>query len=253
MKIFDSHAHYDDEAFDPDREALIGTLREKGVSEVLNVGASFEGSLRSIEFAQKYDFFYAAAGIHPEYAEDAEERYLPQLEALFERPKVLAVGEIGLDYHWAENPPRETQKRVFEKQIELAMKLGKPIIVHDRDAHADTLEILRKYHPEGVMHCFSGSVEMMREILSLGMYLSLGGAVTFKNAKKAKAVAAAVPADRLLLETDCPYMAPEPNRGKRCDSSMIRDTAAVIAELRGEPVDLLVARCRENTLKMLRL
>ena len=253
MNIFDSHAHYDDEAFDPDREALIASLPERGVSEVLNVGASFEGSLRSVEFAQKYGFFYAAVGIHPEYAADAEEQYLPKLEALFANPKVLAVGEIGLDYHWAENPPREIQKRVFERQIELAQKLGRPILVHSRDAAADTLEILGKYRPAGVMHCFSGSVETLREVLALGMYISLGGAVTYKNAKKAKAVAAAVPADRLLLETDCPYMAPEPNRGRRCDSSMIRDTAAVIAALRGEEVETLVGRCRENTLRMLGL
>ena len=252
MKIFDSHAHYDDEAFDPDREALIASLPKKGVSEVLNVGASFEGSLRSIEFAEKYDFFYAAVGIHPEYAADAGE-YLPKLEALFSHPKVLAVGEIGLDYHWAENPPREVQRHVFAAQIELAQKLHRPIVVHSRDAHAETLEILQKYRPAGVMHCYSGSVEMLRQVLDLGMYISLGGAVTFKNAKKAKAVAAAVPGDRLLLETDCPYMAPEPNRGKRCDSSLIRDTAAVIAALRGEEVETLIARCRDNTLRMLGL
>ena len=246
MKIFDSHAHYDDAAFDGDREELLGNLPRKGVYRVINVGASLEGCFRSVSLAAEHTYVYAAVGIHPEYAAQAGEKELEEVQKLLSAHKVVAVGEIGLDYHYEDGAPREKQLALFERQLMMANKAGLPVIVHDRDAHEDTLKLLKKHRPKGVLHCFSGSVEMMREVVALGMYIGLGGAVTFKNAKKPKAVAVAVPGDRLLTETDAPYMAPVPYRGERCDSSMIAETAAVIAALRGMEREELLLRCAEN-------
>ena len=243
--IFDSHAHYDDPAFDPDRSALLAALPEKGVCRVIDCGDSLASSRKAIALAAQYSYFYAAAGIHPEEADPLPEDWEKQLDALLSEPKTVAVGEIGLDYHSKENPPRETQKTVFKEQIQLADKHGLPVIVHDRDAHGDTLELLKEFRPCGVIHCFSGSVEMAREVLKLGLYIGLGGAVTFKNARVPVEVAKMVPKDRLLLETDCPYMAPVPFRGKRNDSSLIAYTAGRIAEIRGEdPQKLIDQACR---------
>lgn len=244
--IFDSHAHYDDEAFDTDRETLLEELPRRGVCNIVNCGADLKSSLASVELAAKYSYFFAAVGIHPECAKDAPADYIEQLEALIGRNKVVAIGEIGLDYHFEDNAPREVQKELFEAQILLAKKHNLPIIVHDRDAHGDTMELLRRHRPKGVIHCFSGSVEMAKEVVRLGMYIGLGGAVTFKNARVPVEVAAAVPEDRLLVETDCPYMAPVPFRGKRNDSSLISYTAAKLAEIRNVTADELLSVTKQN-------
>lgn len=232
--IFDSHAHYDDEAFDPDRDALLSSLLEKGVGWVMNPSASVSGAYQVAALAERHPRLYAAVGIHPEEAASFHDGDLQKLKELaHSTEKVRAIGEIGLDYHYEDMAPRETQRRVFEGQIILAKELGLPVIVHDRDAHGDTLDLLRRHRPRGVVHCFSGSVEMMREVVALGMYIGLGGAVTFKNARVPVEVAQAVPLDRLLLETDAPYMTPVPFRGKRNDSALIAYTAQKIAALRG--------------------
>ena len=248
--IFDSHAHYDDEAFNEDRPALLENLPAQGVCRVVNVGADLQGCYDAVALAAQYPYIYAAAGIHPECVKDAPAGALAQVEALLDRPKVVAVGEIGLDYHFEDNAPRGVQKEWFGRQLELANRHGLPVIIHDRDAHGDVMELLRKHRPKGVVHCFSGSVEMARETIRLGMYVGLGGAVTFKNARVPVEVAADLPLDRLLLETDAPYMAPVPFRGKRCDSSMIARTAARIAEIRNMPVEELLTAARQNASRL---
>jgi TatD DNase family protein len=245
--IFDSHAHYDDPAFDADREELLARiLPEAGVCNIVNCGADLPSSEASIALAAKHGYFYAAVGIHPECVKDAPEDFAQRLEALIGHLKVVAVGEIGLDYHFEENAPRETQIAAFEQQVEIANAHSLPVIIHDREAHCDTLEVLKRLKPAGVVHCFSGSVEMAREVLKLGMYIGLGGAVTFKNAKTPVEVAKMVPADRLLMETDCPYMTPVPFRGKRNDSSKIAYSAEKIAEVRSEEVQALLDQTRRN-------
>lgn len=244
--IFDSHAHYDDESFDSDRDALLEELPNRGICNLINCGADLNSSHASVELAGKYPYIYAAVGIHPECAKDAPPDYIKQLEELVTKEKVVAVGEIGLDYHFEENAPKNVQKAIFENQILLAQKVGLPIIVHDRDAHGDTMELLRRLKPKGVVHCFSGSVEMAEECIRLGMYIGLGGAVTFKNARVPVEVAAAIPLDRMLMETDCPYMAPVPFRGKRNDSTLIAYTAAKIAEIRGTTAGEILNVSRRN-------
>ncbi len=230
--IFDSHAHYDDDAFDTDRESLLPRLHENGICHIVNVGASLQGCRDSVALARQYPFLSAAVGVHPLHAHEIPADYLAELEGMLGDPEVVAVGEIGLDYHYKDSAPRDVQKEVFEAQLELAARHNLPVIIHDREAHGDTMEILRKYRPQGVVHCFSGSAEMAREVVSLGMYIGLGGVVTFKNARAAVEVAASIPLSSLLLETDAPYLAPEPHRGKRCDSSMIAYVADRIAQIR---------------------
>lgn len=244
--IFDSHAHYDDEAFDADRGEVLRNLPAQGVCRVVNVGADLQGCRDAAALAAEYPYIYAAAGIHPECVKDTPLEALEEVERLLDAPKMVAVGEIGLDYHFADNAPRDMQREWFEKQILLANRRELPIIVHDRDAHGDTMALLQKHRPKGVVHCFSGSVEMAREVVKLGMYIGLGGAVTFKNARVPVEVAADVPLERILLETDAPYMAPVPFRGKRCDSSMIAKTAERIAEIRAIPVEELLQATRQN-------
>lgn len=230
--IFDSHAHYDDEQFDLDRNELLVSFEEKGISGVVCCGVDIETSKFAVELSHKYDFVYSAVGFHPlendEYTDDA----LEIIKELAQDEKCVAIGEIGLDYDY-EKESRENQLILLEKQIQIANKLDLPVIFHDRESHEDTLNILKKYKPKGVLHCFSGSVEMAKEIIKLGMYIGLGGAVTFKNAVKPCEVAKYVPSDRLLIETDAPYMTPVPFRGKRCDSLHIPYTAEKISELRG--------------------
>lgn len=243
--ILDSHAHYDSEAFDADRKKLLGTLKNQGVVGVVNCGSDMASSLKSLELADEFDFIYAACGIHPHEAETCKQGYLPVLKKICLEEKCVAVGEIGLDYHY-DFSPREIQKQVFEQQLVLAKELDLPVIVHDREAHEDTFELLKRYKPKGVVHCFSGSAEMAKEIVKLGMYIGLGGAVTFKNARKPREVAAVVPSDRLLIETDCPYMTPVPHRGKRCDSTYIPFTAEVIAEVRGTTAQEILDLTRVN-------
>lgn len=247
--IFDSHAHYDDEAFAQDRHTIIQLLQHQGVCNIINVGANIERSKDSIALAAQYPFIYASVGIHPGDVKDAPVDYIEQLETLVQQPKVVAVGEIGLDYYYEDNAPRDVQIAFFEAQLQLANKYDLPVIIHDREAHSDTMDLLRKYKPKGVVHCFSGSVEMAKEVIKLGMYIGLGGAVTFKNAKTPVAVAAAIPLESMVLETDAPYMSPVPYRGKRCDSAMIMHTAERIANARSEQGNIISA---EELLKITR-
>ncbi len=247
--IFDTHAHYDDSRFNEDRDTLLSSLAEKGVSTIINCGCDLRSSLTTLSLAEKYDFIYAAVGVHAHEAEEATESDLEQIRELYGNNKVVAVGEIGLDYHY-DFSPRERQLEIFERQLILANSLDLPVIVHDRESHEDTMKLLKKHSPKGVVHCFSGSVEMAKEIIKLGMYIGIGGAVTFKNAKKPVEVTEYLPLDRLLLETDAPYMTPVPFRGQRCDSSHIACTAERIAEIKGINAQELIDICNENAKKL---
>jgi TatD DNase family protein len=231
--IFDTHAHYDDERFQEDREAVIEELRDNEVIAVINCGSSFEGTLASIELAKKYDFFYAAIGIHPECANEFSEEVYNELKKMANNQKIKAIGEIGLDYYWEENPPKDIQIKVMREQMELAREMKLPVVIHDREAHEDVLNIIKDY-PEvkGVIHSFSGSVEFAKECIKQGYYIGFTGVITFKNAKKIKDVAKEIPLNRILVETDCPYMTPEPHRGKRNRSDYIPNIIKTIAELR---------------------
>ena len=247
--IFDSHAHYDDSRFDEDRDELLCSLKDEGVSSIVNCGCDLRTCLKTLEISEKHDFLYAALGVHPHEAEETTEEDLAEIRKLYCNKKVVAVGEIGLDYHY-DFSPREIQKEVFEKQLILANELDLPVIVHDRESHEDTMNLLKKHRPKGVVHCFSGSVEMAKEIVKLGMYIGLGGAVTFKNAKKPIEVAEYIPLEYLLLETDAPYMTPVPHRGERCHSGHIALTAEKIAEVKGMDTQELIDRCNENAKRL---
>ncbi len=251
--IFDSHAHYDSADFDSDREALFGSLSASGVCGIINAGCTLEASRIGLSYAERFDYIYAAVGIHPGELDTLTPDYLTKLRALAAHPKCVAIGEIGLDYHW-EPYDKEKQQQVFSAQMALAAELKLPVIIHARDAIADTLAILRAFpQVTGVVHCFSGSAETAKELLQMGYAIGFTGAVTFPNAKKARRAAAAVPLSRLLLETDAPYMAPVPYRGKRCDSSMIAASAAVLAELHGCTPQELVDAARENTCRLFQI
>lgn len=249
--IFDSHCHYSDDRFDEDREEMLSTyLPENGVVRLLHAAASMETSRWGVAYSKKYPYLYTSIGVHPEDAGILPADYLNELEYLAKScDKVVAVGEIGLDYHY-EGYNRADQLRVFEEQLQLAERLKLPVIIHSREATEDCMNLLKKYRPRGVMHCFSGSAETAREVQALGMYVSFTGVVTFKNSKKAQEAVMAVADDRLLLETDCPYMAPEPNRGKRCDSSMIPFIAEKIASLRGRETQEILDMCTANTCRL---
>lgn len=252
--IFDSHAHYDDEQFDGDRDELLGrSLPERGVIGVINMGADLKGCLDTVALTKKYSYFYGAVGIHPECAGELPENWLSLLRDMLREEKIVAVGEIGLDYHWLEACPKERQHQVFTAQLELAHELSCPVVIHDREAHGDVLACLQKYRPSGVVHCFSGSVEMAREIIRLGMYIGIGGTVTFKNARHIVDVAREIPLDRLMLETDAPYMAPTPFRGKRNDSSLIAYAARRIGELRNESPQRILEAARDNAKRLFSL
>lgn len=250
QKIFDTHAHYDDLAFDVDRQELLDKLPEQNVAHVINCATDIPTSHTSIEFAQNYPYIYAAIGIHPQKATTVPPNYLDIISKISIHQKIVAIGEIGLDYYYIEMAPKDLQLKIFESQLKLAHELNLPVIVHDRDAHADTLELLTKYKPKGVIHCFSGSVEMSQEILKLGMHIGLGGAVTFKNAKKSILVAQSIPLNRLLLETDAPYMAPVPYRGRRCDSSHILYTAQKIAQIRDDTLENILYQTYQNACEL---
>lgn len=243
--IFDTHAHYDDEQFDSDRSELLASLEGKGILGVISCGVNAESSKANIDLSGKYPFIYAAVGYHGLNTEDLTDDYLDILKGLIKNEKTVAIGEIGLDYHY-EKETRDIQLKIFREQIELANEYDLPVIVHDREAHEDTLNILKELKPKGVIHCFTGSVEMAKEIVKIGMYIGLGGAVTFKNAVKPVEVAKFVPENRLLVETDCPYMTPVPFRGKRNDSSLIPFTAEKIAEVRGVTAQEILDLTAEN-------
>lgn len=232
-KIFDTHAHYDSDSFDEDRENVIKELKENGVIGVLNCGSDLYGLRKSVELAKEFDMFYAAVGIHPENADEFNEDVVKEIKEFVKNEKVKAIGEIGLDYYWEENPPREVQKEVFRAQMKLADELNLPVVIHDRDAHKDTLEIMKEFpHVIGVVHCFSGSVEFAKECIKLGYYIGFTGVLTFKNAKKLVDVCREIPAERMLVETDCPFMAPVPFRGKRNKSDYIEYIIDKMSEIR---------------------
>lgn len=245
--IFDTHSHYADSAFDGDRDELLAALPDKGVRFAALAGSSMQDSAENVALAQKYGYIYAAVGVHPESVDETPSDYREKLTELVKSSeKVRAIGEIGLDYHY-ENYDRDKQILFFRQQLELARELSLPVIVHSRNASEDTLDILKEYRPAGVVHCFSGSAEVAKEVIKLGMYIGFTGVLTFKNAKKALRALEAVPLDRLFLETDCPYMAPEPLRGRRCDSSMICYTAEKAAQIKGVSTqELLDITCRNG-------
>ncbi|MEE0265815.1 MAG: TatD family hydrolase [Acutalibacteraceae bacterium] len=247
--IFDAHAHYDDDKFNDDREKVLVSMPENGVGCIVNAAVDLATSQWALDYSKKYDFMYATVGIHPEVANDLPDDYIDTLRKLAGDKKAVAIGEIGLDYYW-DSVPRDIQKKVFVEQLELAREMNLPVVIHDRDAHGDTMEILREYKPAGLLHCFSGSAEMCKEVVKLGMSISLGGVVTFKNARHSVEVAEYIPLDRLLLETDAPYLSPVPFRGKRCDSTMIKYTAMRIAEIKGISMEKLLEITTENACRL---
>lgn len=250
MEFFDTHAHYTAHQFASDRHSLLSALPSRGVTRVVCPGDDLESSAQACALARQYPFLYAAVGVHPEECSGWNEDALAQVAALAKNPKVVAIGEIGLDYYWAENPPRELQRRAFRDQLALARQLDLPVIVHDREAHGDTMTILREFPTlRGVMHCYSGAVEDAKELVKMGWMISFTGAITFKNARKAPEVIAAVPLERLMLETDSPYMAPEPFRGKRCDSGYVYRVAEKIAEIKGLSAEEVARVTYENALR----
>lgn len=233
--IFDSHAHYDDEAFEEDRDSLLMGMQEAGVGAIVNVGASLRGVRDTAALTEKYPFVYGAVGIHPDHVEQLNDDVMEELRSLCAREKIVAVGEIGLDYYWDKNP-REMQKEWFIRQLALAKEVRLPVNIHSREAAQDTFDIMKAEHAGstgGVIHCYSGSKEMARDYLNLGYYLGVGGVVTFKNARVLKEVVAYAPLDRILVETDCPYLAPTPFRGKRNASPLLSYVLDQIAELKG--------------------
>ena len=237
-QIFDTHAHYDDEAFDQDREELLKQLPEKGIARVVNVGAGLASCKRTAGLMADYDYIYGAMGVHPEETAGLQEGDMDWLGQQCRLDKCVAVGEIGLDYYWEENPPREHQRRVFRDQMALARERGLPVIVHDREAHGDCLSIIREFpQVRGVFHCFSGSAEMARELVGLGWMISFTGVLTYKNARKAVEAAQAVPLDHIMIETDSPYMAPIPHRGERNHSGYVCHVCERLAELKGITAD----------------
>lgn len=245
--IFDTHAHYTDDSFNEDRDELLKSLPDSGVRYIMLASTCADDIKGNAVLAEKYDYIYTSAGFHPENIEDLPADYINIVKnAVSENRKTMAIGEIGLDYHY-DGYDREKQIEVFENQVLLSKELDIPVIVHSRDATEDTLNILKKYKPCGVVHCFSGSAETAKEIIKLGMYIGFTGVITFNNAKKAIRSLEAVPVDRLMMETDCPYMSPVPFRGKRCDSSMIAYTAEKAAEIKNLPVqELLDITCRNG-------
>lgn len=250
--LFDTHAHYDDGRFDKDRDELLRSMPENGVGLILNPGCDVETSRKALEYARTYPHVYAAVGFHPENIEgmsdEAVETGLKEIEAMAADPRVRAIGEIGLDYYWCKDPvERKRQQEVFRAQMRMAGRLDLPVIVHDREAHLDCLTIVEQYpKARGVFHCYSGSAEFAQRLLDLGWYISFTGVITFKNAKKALDVIRMMPMDRIMVETDAPYMAPEPYRGKRNSSLYVYRMAEMIAEVKGLPSDEVIRMTTEN-------
>ena len=252
--LFDTHAHMDDRAFDMDREELLASLPEKGIRLLMNPGCSLESSRNAVALANRYDYIYAAVGAHPDAADEVDAGALEEYRKLCtENPKVKAIGEIGLDYHY-EDIPREIQQKAFRMQMELARELGLPVIVHEREAHEDGMKVVEEFPTvTGVFHCYSGSAEMAKWLVSRGWYIGFTGVLTFKNARKALEVAASIPLERIVLETDCPYMSPEPFRGKRNDPGKLCRMAERLAELRGLPLEEIHQITTENGKRLYRL
>ncbi|USF25913.1 D-aminoacyl-tRNA deacylase [Firmicutes bacterium ASF500] len=247
MRLFDTHAHYDSGAFNADRMEVLASMPEAGVELILNPGCDLPNSQTAVELAEKFPFVYAAVGVHPSDCEGFSQNTLDGLRTLAAHPKVRAVGEIGLDYYWKDNPPREFQREVFHAQLELAEELQLPVIVHDREAHQDCLEVVRA-HPKvtGVYHCYSGSLEDAKTLVKLGWMLSFTGVVTYKNARRSLEVIDWLPMDRIMIETDSPYLTPEPFRGKRNDSRKIYRVAETIAQVKGLEAEEVARITLEN-------
>ncbi|WP_346355190.1 TatD family hydrolase [Azotosporobacter soli] len=253
--LFDSHAHLTDERFDDDRDDVIERAKSEKISGIINAGACMKSSAASIALANRHPFIYAAVGIHPHDAKDAVEADYAQMEDwLRQEKKVIAVGEIGLDYYY-DFSPKEVQKEVFLRQLQLAKKNDRPVIIHNRDSHGDMMEILRREAKgmQGVLHCFSGGLEMARELLKMGFYLSVAGPLTYKNAAVLPEVVKEIPLERLLIETDCPYLTPQPHRGKRNEPAYVRYVAEKIAEIKGKTWQEVASVTRENTLRLFRI
>ena len=251
--LFDTHAHMDDRAFDSDRAAVLSALAEKGVGLVMNPGCSLESSCNAVKLAEQYPFIYAAVGSHPDVADEVNDAVLAQYRTLCRHEKVKAIGEIGIDYHY-EDIPRDLQKHAFRLQMELAREVKLPVIVHERDAHEDGMAIVREF-PDvtGVFHCYSGSAEMAKQLVDLGWYIGFTGVLTFKNARKAIETAQTIPLDRIVLETDCPYMAPEPFRGRRNDPGYLFRMAEQLAEIRGLDIEQIHTITTENGKRLYRI
>ena len=253
--IFDTHAHYDDEAFDNDRAALIRSLPEAGIGRVVNIAASPESIEECLDLAHRFPYVYCALGIHPEHCAEMDEALLEEIRKKLRDEKAVAVGEIGLDYYWPE-PDREIQKHWFARQLQLAAEVDLPVVIHSREAAADTMRIMKENHAEkvgGVVHCYSYSVELAREFVKMGFYIGIGGVLTFKNARKLVEVAREIPLERLLLETDCPYLAPVPYRGKRNCSLYLPHVVAKLAELKGITEEEVIRVTEHNAETMYRL
>lgn len=252
VMIFETHAHYDDAAYDEDRDALLASMQENQIEYIVNVGASLSSTAASIVLAEIYPFVYAAAGVHPSETATLNEKAFAQLEKQCAHKKVVAIGEIGLDYYW-EEPAHEIQKVWFARQLELAKNMKKPVIIHSREAAKDTYDILAMHNAKeigGVIHCFSYSVEMAEAYIKMGFYIGIGGVITFKNAKKLREVVTAIPIERILLETDCPYLSPEPKRGSRNSSQNLPYIAQKIAEIKGMSYDEVVSITKRNARQM---
>ena len=252
--LFDTHAHMDDRAFDTDREELLNSFPNQGIAMLMNPGCSLESSRNAVKLANRYDYVYAAVGSHPDAADEVNEAVLEEYRELCKlNPKVKAIGEIGLDYHY-EDIPREIQLKAFRAQMELARELNLPAIVHEREAHEDGMAVVREFSDvTGVFHCYSGSAEMARQLVDRGWYIGFTGVLTFKNARKAIEVASSIPLDRIVIETDCPYMSPEPFRGKRNDPGRIYRMAEKLAEIRGRSVEEIHTITLENGKRLYRI
>ena len=253
--IFDTHAHYDDEAFDEDRDRVLMGLKEAGVGTVLNVGASMASSESTLALTEQYPFVYGSAGVHPSETAELDEEKFQRLCEILKNPKILAVGEIGLDYYW-EEPEHEIQKKWFLRQLELARQMQLPVIIHSRDAAKDTLDMMKEARSGeigGVIHCFSYGTEIAREYLNMGFFLGIGGVLTFKNAKKLKEVAAYAPIEQIVLETDCPYMAPTPHRGTRNTSANLPYVVNALAEIKGILPEQVIEITEQNARRLYRM
>lgn len=255
MKIFDTHTHYDDKAFDPDRDELLQSLDKNGIEAVVNVGASIQSTKNTLQLIEKYPFVYGAAGVHPNETGELSDGWMDWLKHAAGEEKIVAIGEIGLDFHWKE-PEQKVQKGWFVRQLALARETGLPVIIHSRDAAKDTLDIMKAENARdmgGVIHCFSYGVELAREYLNMGFYLGIGGVVTFSNGKKLKAVVEYMPLEQMVLETDCPYLSPVPNRGKRNSSLNLPYVVEMVSWIKGIPRDEVIAITNQNARRMYRI
>ncbi|OQB14703.1 MAG: putative deoxyribonuclease YcfH [Firmicutes bacterium ADurb.Bin193] len=250
--LFDSHAHYDDRRYDSDRAQVIKKIKESGVGGVVNIGSDMASSKRSVALAREYDFIYASVGVHPHETKGMKDSDLADLERWTKEPKVVAIGEIGLDYYY-DNSPRDTQKYWFKKQLALAERLDFPVVIHTRNAIEDTLKILKESSARGIVHCFSESAEIAKRVVDMGFYIAFGGTLTYKNARHAVEAAKATPLSHILIETDCPYLAPEGHRGERNDSSLMRLVCERLAEIKGISFDEAAEATYQNARKVYRI